>query len=359
MAQLRVHTDRLRKGMVIVNNVHSSTGAVLIPEGTPVTKDVMKLLAKHFIEYVIVDYKVEGFSVPAAPVPGDAPKLDEKQFSEFKESFHVAEDTLSENLKEIAENNKDVDVPALLNMLNHVVEKSENEMNLCDMLFHMKENAENLYTHSINVSLFAQILAKWMDFGQYETELVMVSSLLHDIGILKIPEAEMKDFTFKKELEKGRYDKHTVYGYNLIKNKEIDVRIKQAVLTHHERLDQSGFPLQISAKNVNPIARIVSIADVYDTLIMNEEGAEGLSPFLALREMEEKGYRKFDSQMLMTFLSKITYNFIQHTVLLSNGERAQIVLINKYNLSRPLVQIGSTFVDLAMRTDLHIKQLLD
>ena len=156
-----------------------------------------------------------------------------------------------------------------------------------------------------------------------------------------------------------RQDKHTIHGYNLIKDKDIDIRIKQAVLTHHERLDQSGFPLQVPSKNINSISRIIAIADVYDTLIMKETGTEALSPFLALKELEENGYHKFDSQMLMTFLSRVTYNFIQHTVLLSNGERAQIVLINKYNLTRPLVQIGSTFLDLAARTDLHIKELLD
>ena len=113
------------------------------------------------------------------------------------------------------------------------------------------------------------------------------------------------------------------------------------------------------SKNINPISRIIAIADVYDTMIMKETDGKALSPFLALKELEENGYHKFDSQMLMTFLSRVTYNFIQHTVLLSNGERAQIVLINKYNLTRPLVQIGSTFLDLATRTDLHIKELLD
>lgn len=360
MAQLRIHTDRLRKGMVIKSNVYSNSGAVLIPENTPVTKDVMSLLARHFIDYVIVDYQAEGASVPtASPVPGEAPRISEKQLSEFKESFQVAEDTLSENLREIAEKNNDIDVPVLLDMLNQVVEKSESDINLCDMLFHMKKNAVNLYTHSINVALFAQILAKWMNFEPQDIELVVIAALLHDIGILKYSQEELKNFHFKDELNKGRFEKHAAYGYNMIKDKALDIRIKQAVLTHHERLDGSGFPLQISIQNINRFSRIIAIADVYDTLTMKEDGAEALSPFLALKELEENGHRRFDSQMLMTFLSRITNNFIQHNVLLSNGARGQIVLINKYNLSRPLVQVGSSFLDLAVRNDIFIKELLD
>ena len=38
---------------------------------------------------------------------------------------------------------------------------------------------------------------------------------------------------------------HVVYGYNMIKDKPLDIRIKQAVLTHHERMDGKGFPHQM------------------------------------------------------------------------------------------------------------------
>lgn len=365
MSQLRIRTNHLRKDMIIAQNVHSQSGAVLVPEGTPVTKDVMALLTRHFIESVIVDYQTNGYHAPVTnSATCDAPSTDEKQFNEkqfeeFKESFQIAEKALSENLGEIVENDKDVNVPILLDTLNQIMEKSKNDMNLFDMLLHMKKNVETLYTHSINVALLAQILAKWMNFDQSDMEPILIAALLHDIGILKFSKEEMKNFTFKQELERGRYEKHTIYGYNLIKDKTIDIRIKQAILTHHERFDNSGFPLQVSSQNINPISRVIAIADVYDTLVMKEEKAEALSPFLALKEMEENHYHKLDSQMLITFLTKVTHNFLQHTVLLNNGERGQIVLINKYNLSRPLVQVGSTFLDLATNADLYIKELLD
>ncbi len=63
----RVHTDRLRKGMVIKNDVYSRTGAVLIPVNTPVTKEVLALLTRHFIDYVMVDYQSTESS-PADPL---------------------------------------------------------------------------------------------------------------------------------------------------------------------------------------------------------------------------------------------------------------------------------------------------
>lgn len=361
MANLRVQTNRLRKGMTIKNNVYSRSGAVLVPENTPVTKDIVSLLSRHFIDYVVVEYDTDIPipSIPAAPVPGKSPKVNAKQFNEFKNTFAVAEESLSQSLMDIAANDSDIDVSGLLGMLNQIVEKSENDMNLCDMLSTMKTQAEGLYTHSINVALFSQILAKWMHFEEQDIELVMVAALLHDIGILKLSPAEQRGFSFKDELDNERYEKHVIYGYNVIKDKNLDNRVKQAVLTHHERLDGHGFPLQVAISNINRFSRCIAVADVYDTLTMKEAGTEALSPFAALRKMEEEGPRRLDSEMLMTFISKIAHTFIQHNVLLSTGERGQIVLINKYNLSRPLVQVGAAFIDLATRNDIYIKQLLD
>ncbi len=357
MTQLRVQTNRLRKGMTIKNNVYSRSGVIIVPENTPVTKDIVSLLARHFIDYVIVEYETE---IPTPPIPEvPAPKIDEKKFEGFRQSFEVAEASLSQNLMEIASNNSEVDVPALLDMLTNIVENSETDINLCDMLLRMKRSDEDLYTHSINVALFSQILAKWMNFEQDEIEIVMIASLLHDIGILRCTKDELKNFHFKDDLKGGHFSKHVIAGYNLIKEKALDNRIKQAVLTHHERLDGKGFPLRISHANINRYSRCIAIADIYDTLTMKEPGVEAMSPFDVLKYLEENGHHKLDSQMLMIFISRIANNFIQHNVRLNTGETAQIILINKFNVSRPLVQVGASFLDLATRNDLSIKELLD
>ena len=160
-------------------------------------------------------------------------------------------------------------------------------------------------------------------------------------------------------MEGGPYTKHAVFGYNLLKDKNIDIKVKQAVLTHHERQDGSGFPLKVTKENINYISRIIAIADTYDTMIMVEEGVKTRSPFWLLKHLEDTGYQKYDSNMLMTFISHVTNNFIRHKVRLSNGLIGQIVLINKFNLTRPLVQIGNSFIDLSVRKDIGIQEILD
>lgn len=362
MAIMRVPTDRLRRGMRIRNNVYSRGGAVLIPDGTPVSKDVIDLLTKHLIDYVMVDYQPLSGAPEALSVEEVAKVTTKEERERFARKFQMTEDTLSQNFKDIIENNNDLDEQTLLDMLNDVIETSSSDVNLCDMLLHMRKSSEGLYSHCINVALLGQILAKWMNYSEREIQMVATAGLLHDIGLLMVTEsAELPShFSFQQELVPGRYDRHPILAYNMLKNKNLDPMIKQAILTHHERLNEDGFPLKIRGANINPISRVLAIVDVYDTLSMPTDGNIGKSPFWLLRDLEMNGYHQFDSKILMTFITKLTNNFIRHNVRLSNGMTGQIVLINKYDLTRPLIQAGkSTFIDLSVRKDISIVEVLD
>ena len=56
MPCLRMSVNRLREGMMIKEDVFSKTGAVIVPDGAVVTKDVVALLTRHFVDSVMVEY---------------------------------------------------------------------------------------------------------------------------------------------------------------------------------------------------------------------------------------------------------------------------------------------------------------
>ena len=285
MAKIRIAVNHLCNDMIIGEDVYNKSGVVLVAQGSIVTDEVISLLSRHLIDSVAIEYQA------AADEPQQAenaqPLVDEKQYQEFQEHFSVAENMLSDNLKKIVENSEDIDVPALMNVTNEILEKSRNETNLCNMLLMMKKDTETLYAHSINVSILCQILAKWSGCTPKEIENVAIAGLLHDVGILKFPEEMRKDFTFRKEMEGGVYNKHVLYSYNIVKNQNIDTEIKKAILGHHERLDKSGFPLRISEHGIGKLARILAIADIFDTYTMKENDIQPMSVFSVIKKMEE------------------------------------------------------------------------
>lgn len=359
MAKLRVSTDRLRKGMIITNSVYSSSGMLLVSENTVVTKEILELLTRHFVSYVIAEFPPDNILAKDL----EKHKSTAERKSEFQESVQIAEETLSESLMAIASQDKEINVPQLVGVMNGVLEKASDDASLCDMLFWMKKSKGNLYRHVINVSLVGQILAQWLNFTKEEIELVSVAGLLHDIGIMGFKQREQDcDALFFKEVlenKRGKYEKHVLSGYNMIKDKPIDDRIKKAILTHHERIDRTGYPLQVGIENIGIVSRVLAIADTYDILSMQESRENMISPLNVLEWLQELSYNKLDPNMLLTFTEKITQSYIQQKVLLSNGRKGRIVLLNKYNLPRPLISCDNCFINLAEQTDIRIVEFLD
>ena len=79
-----------------------------------------------------------------------------------------------------------------------------------------------------------------------------------------------------------------------------------------------------------------------------------------IKKMEEMHLHNIlDTQFNMTFIAHIAHTMVQHRVLLNDGRTGQVVMINRLNVSRPLVQVGTTFVDLSKEHSLYIQELLD
>lgn len=337
-----IKTYRLKKGMVIKKDVYSYNGLVIVPAGTEVTQEVQTLLTKHLVETVVVERVV---------------KNKNKHLKEFTETFQIAETVLTKSLKDIVERAQEIETSSLLSSVQMIVDKTSNEMDLCNMLCHMQQHSPNLYTHSINVALYSKLLAEWNAFSKEETELAILSGLLHDIGHVNTEETGEK-IILHEELERKSYITHTTQAYKILQKKEVDYRVKQAVLTHHERLDGSGFPIGVTFRNINPISRIVAIADVYATMTMEEKGYPSMNPFEILYFMQNQEIGKLDSIFLHNFLEHIAKSYIQCEVLLDNGQQGKIVMLNKFDLTRPLIQVDTQFIDLAINKNVNIKKIL-
>lgn len=357
MANLKLSVNRLREGMVIKSDVYNRMGMAIVMEGTIVTKDVINMLTRHFIDSVVVEYGTERSEENNKPEK--TASEEQQQFEAFRETFQNAEQELSDSLKEIVNREKDVDIPQLLGTIDTIVAEADSDSNLMQMLYKMKDSKGSLYRHALNVAVLGQMLARWCNCRKEEIEQVVIAALLHDIGMLDIPKEKMEKFTYRGELETTSFERHVISGYNILKEQNIPYSVKQAVLTHHERLDGNGYPLKVPYNNINKISRMVAIADTYDTLTMKREGEANLSVYEAIARMEEEGFHKLDFQFLTTFMTHVVESTIRHKVQLNDGREGEVVMINKYNLSRPLIKTADSFVDLAKDKQLSIWKMID
>ena len=188
--------------------------------------------------------------------------------------------------------------------------------------------------------------------------LATACGLFHDIGKMLIPYSIIAKPGRLSEEEFATVKKHPALGYELLLSQDVDVHVKNAALMHHERSDGSGYPSKLKGNQIDPYARMVAIADVYDAMTAARCYRGPLCPFCVIEMFETEGFQKYDVSILLPFLENVVNSCLQNRCLLNDGRKVTIIYINKEKLSRPVVQYGEEYINLADQPDLKIEKLL-
>lgn len=377
-----ISTDEAVPGMVVSQDIYTFNNQLLIGARTPLTDRIitrLKFYAINEIEIIEddipvpkepkdmnisddvtshIDTKADN-AIPISEFVSHREELmNTPEFKAFSKSYEDFTNEFEMSVNDIFTGGKDVNTTKLLMQINSVLKESRTSLHLLDMLQCMRDHSDHTYRHSINVSLICNIMAKWLNYSDKETATLTLCGLLHDVGKLEIPSAilDKKGALSPEELQLVKT--HTTKGYQALKNKNIDNHIKYSALMHHERCDGSGYPNKYLGRSIDSYAKIVAIADTYDAMTCQRPYRGPLCPFEVIEFFEFEGLQKFDPQYLLVFLNGIVQSYHGNTVLLSNGQKGIIVMTNKNYLSRPVISIGNTFVDLSSRGDLMIKAVI-
>lgn len=281
-----------------------------------------------------------------------------QEFQRFKTDYTKKVSFMKENINNFIANDEDLNVDKLLDETLTLFGENSTTISMFDMLHNMRQIDDSTYAHSVNVALICRLIGKWKNFSEKDMDTLTLCGLLHDIGKSKIPNEIIGKPGKLTDSEYEEIKKHPVIGYNMVKNLNIDQRVKNAVLLHHERFDGKGYPLGLTGSEIDDFTSIVSIADVYDAMTANRCYRDGLCPFEVIAIFEKEGLTQFNPKYILTFLDHIANTYINNEVLLSDGSSGKIVLINK-KLTRPTIQLDNgNFVNLESRLDLYVQAII-
>ena len=123
------------------------------------------------------------------------------------------------------------------------------------------------FLHSVDVCIYSIIIGKKLGYGKEPLMTLGMGAILHDIGKCKVPVEILQKPDRLTDEEFHTMKLHTVYGYEIIKNSyQLSTKIANIAFQHHEKWDGSGYPMGISQIDIDPLSRIVALADVYDAL---------------------------------------------------------------------------------------------
>lgn len=343
--------------MVVAADIFSEDGSLIITRDTTLTdKGIARLEFFSILELTVYDNSSSSYP----PIFQQEDTYIEKiKKSESFHRFHLAYQNTMMDLRNsmdgIVSQQKEVDADRLLSDATKIFSLCDTNAELLHMLHCIRDYDDSTYIHCLNVALICNIIGKWLHFSSKDLEIITLCGLLHDIGKLAIPQNILLKPAKLTIEEYNTVKTHTIRGYNLIKNQHIDNRIKHAALMHHERCDGSGYPYGFRSEQIDPYAKLVAIADVYDAMTCARVYRGPLCPFEVLSIFEAEGYAKYDPKYIMTFMEAIAQTYINNTVKLSNDMIGEVVMINKLNLSRPVVRVSTNkFIDLSKNKDLLI-----
>lgn len=358
---IHIMLHKVTLGMTLAADVYRGP-QLLMPKGTVINDEALNILRYSSIISVAVygkDASTKNKATLSLPVQTHSKQIrDSSNFKEFENNFQEQTETFTYTLNDIASRSDDINIDELFNAANEMMAGETNPHKLMDIVSNIRYFDDSTYAHSLNVAMLANILGRWLNFSDHDLKLLTVAGMLHDIGkVLMPPEIIKKPGRLTKEeyeIVKG----HSLKGYQLLKEKNVDETIAQAALFHHEKCDGSGYPAGLHGDKINELAKVITIVDVYEAMTANRCYREGICPFAVIRMFEEDGYAKYDPKYLIPFLQGISDTYIHNTVLLNDGRLGEVILTNKNIVSRPSVLIEGEYVDLAMHPELNIIEIL-
>ncbi|MBP2640621.1 MAG: hypothetical protein H6Q66_1572 [Firmicutes bacterium] len=174
--------------------------------------------------------------------------------------------------------------------------------NLMDLL---ELKSPKLHQHSHQVANYAVSVAAKMRLPREEIERIRIAALLHDIGELTVPNAVLAKLPYLSTREMSVYKNHCNAGSYMLENIPAFQEIIPYIRYHHERVDGKGYPKRLKGVNIPLGARIIAVANHYDSSINPCTQNWAKTKDAAIRALLNDAGTAFDTNVVRAFIDAL------------------------------------------------------
>lgn len=403
----RCELQQLKAGMIIGAAVSSErNNATLIEADTVLTDKMIETLKKHEVSYVFVkvvkeEPKQEEAPTKATPAPAataEAParprepinisdlitnakqeiidrnftkengktilRIDSAQAIEFKGK--TVQKTLA-IFQQVRGSGK-LDFKQVKDDVNALIQEIFNNQQAFLNLSVVKNTNQYTYQHSVDVSALGVLVGKAMNLHYTEVALLGFGGLMHDIGLAAIPQEILEKTGKLTDAEREVVKQHPLSGYNHIVKQDVDPKVSQVVLQHHEWINGNGYPSKTAGASIMTVSKIIAICDVYSALVSNDRYRSPFPPYKAVQMIMGEAGSHFDMNIAKAFQQVMGLYPNGSIVKLADGTVARVIDQNPGALLYPIVQVikdkngkivtGVEIIDIKEKRDRFIKEVL-
>lgn len=321
--------------------LYNTNGRILLRKGMELNDSLVKTLSLHSL-YVKDEFTKEINDVIS-------PDLRDKSVTLIKDIFQNAEMVKLANLninnlsqKETTEilEKKEKYLETVQDLSESLCQNILANKHISGGLVDIKQMDSYTYQHCVNVATLSVVLGIGIGLSKELLVDLCVGALLHDIGKVFISDDIIQKPGKLTDEEFEIIKTHPKLGYDYIKNiPNLKSRCKMIVLQHHEKVNGAGYPNSLFDDDINLLARIVSIADVYDALTSDRPYKRAMCPNDAFEFILSNAGTMFDFKLAKVF-SRIIVPYPEGTLVkLSNNMIAIVEKTNPVYPLRPYVKI--------------------
>ncbi len=319
-----VSMTHVSDGMILAKPILDETGRILLGINTVLTNPYITRLITLGVSGIYIDDALSSDIEIEEPI---SPKLRGSAIAALKEH--------------------DIDscIKISRDIVNEIINSNTTKIDMKDL----RTYDNYTYEHSISVAVLACTMGLHLKLKENMLYDLVLAGILHDIGKTEIPPEVLNKPEHLTPEEYALIKAHPTMSYDIIKdNTSISALCKNAVISHHENHDGSGYPNHAKGENITLLARILHVADVYDALVSQRPYKKPYSPFAAVELLQGGSGTSYHPDAVNAFLESVPL-YPKGTLMEIDGSIEGIVIENSgiHNM-RPIIRVAEGIeIDLA------------
>ena len=321
----KVSLKTLKGNEILAMDLISESGIILMAKGNVIKKEYISRLKELSIDYLYIEDEASKEIIVDDFLEIQIKSQCEEKVKEILERFTYSGSAQLETLIGVAED-----------IIFNILEEPEIMYNISGI----REKNESTYAHCVNVCTLSVLVSIKMNLSEKKVRDIAIGSLLHDIGYNYIgkdySDINMSSLT-PDEIRQVR--KHVIYGYSAVENETwLSSNAKDIILTHHERIDGSGYPFHLHDERIKLESKIVAVCDEFDSKVYGFH-TNKMKVHETIEYIMSLSGIKYDFSVVKAFYESVAAYPNGTTIITNQGETGIVLRQNKKCPTRPIVRI--------------------
>lgn len=344
---LFVKREDLKTGMRLARPIYNNNGVLLFERNSKLTQQGIESIRNFGLIGIFVLEPAE----PVPPMTQDDIEFERFQtmcvFSIQEELDKIIQTKRSSKMQMIASN--------IIKNYGHLDKKINFVQNL-------RSKEDYIYKHSLNVAILSAMMTHVLNLKVDEQLETVQAAIIHDIGKMMMPKSVMEKDEWS-DADRAAVRTAEIAGFDLI-----DIvyssspNIKRICAQAQKALESMETGEDISAMKMVNGAKVLTVAEKFDTMTAMQFGKEPVSEVAALRHLQENP-KVYDSTVVNALIQSINILSPGVSVELNTGEKALVIAANERNILQPMILMfrDNSMIDLSneeLYGDLEIKDVM-